>query len=132
MRLFHVAMHLASASLRGRQFASPKFPLQINVPKHLTLSEVHSKGTGLSGRRRQPPNQRPSHLSRFSLEPEPLSKRAYVWNTTSMALSEDVITETSSAYNDRTGRGVDIPGRVIPWTPGDARILQASTSMLRT
>ena len=49
-----------------------------------------------------------------------------------LALSEDVITEMSSAYNGRAGRGVDIPGGVIPWTLDDARILQASTSMLRT
>ena len=68
-RLLQAEKHLATASTQGHQFALSRLPFPIKVPKTLILLDVHWKGTGLSGRPSQPPNQRPSHLSKFNLTP---------------------------------------------------------------
>ena len=67
----------STASIRGLQLDSSRFPGPRKTPKTSILTEDHVMGTGESERPFQAPSQRPLHLDKFNLAPEPCSYRLY-------------------------------------------------------
>ena len=96
------------------------------------IEQDQSIGTGVSGRFRQGPSQRPLHLPRLSLEPEALSYTVKVSKTAFMPSSEQTMAEVSSAYKETTGKEDDKLGKRKGAMEGLARRLAASTSMHKT
>jgi len=131
-REHHEERQFSMASILGHQLAVSTLPFPMKTPRTFSLEEDHSIGTGASTRSRQAPSQRPLHFSIFNLAPVPVSKRAYVSNTATVAASDDEMTDLSSAYKDKTGKGTEARGNTRPLMAGWARILTARTSIVRT
>ena len=100
-----------TASIRGSQFASSMRAFPMKIPSTLILEDVQLMATGASAQSHQERSHRPSHLLRFNLDPEPFSNLPYHFM---IARSEVTTTDVSSAYRDRTGRGLGIRGNSKP------------------